>query len=141
MKCIVTVIRQVFTKDSTIGEMLINGKHFCWTLEDFDRDKNRDGDIDDPGEEKVYGETAIPSGIYNIKLTMSPHFKRITPEILNVKGYGGVRIHGGNSKVDTLGCVLVAYNKGTDRIQGTAEKDLTNELKKYNEIQLIITYK
>lgn len=132
------VIRQTRTKNSTMGEMLIDGKHFCWTLEDYDRDLNHDGDLNDKGEEKVYGETAIPSGTYEVKLTYSPKFKRVLPEVLDVPGFSGIRIHGGNTKADTLGCILVAYNKSTDRIQGTAEKDLVEKLQSYDKITILI---
>lgn len=134
----IKVNRQTRTKNSTMGEMLIDGRHFCWTLEDYDRDLNKDGDIKDKGEEKVYGETAIPSGTYEVKLSYSPKFKRVLPEVLNVEGFSGIRIHGGNTKKDTLGCILVAYNNGVDFIQGTAEKDLTRRLAGYDKIILIV---
>jgi hypothetical protein len=133
------VTRQTRTKNTTIGELTIDGQHFCWTLEDFDRDLNQDGDLNDTGETKVYGETCIPKGTYAIKLTMSPHFKRITPELQNVPGFQSIRMHGGNTKVDTLGCLLIAYNKFEDRIQGSAEKDLTEKLKEFNKITIQIT--
>ena len=44
----------------TIGDLTIDGIFFCNTLEDTIRsliDKNNDGDFNDVGEGKVYGET------------------------------------------------------------------------------------
>ena len=49
----------------TIGRLYINNEFFCNTLEDRIVDKNKNG-IFDNGEKKVYGESAIPYGTYNI---------------------------------------------------------------------------
>jgi hypothetical protein len=56
---------------------------------------------------KIYAETCIPSGEYIVILSHSPKFKRILPEVLNVKGFEGIRFHSGNTTKDTEGCVLV----------------------------------
>jgi len=63
----------------TIGKLYIDGVYFCDTLEDKVRDINKDGDLLDKGEEKVYGETAIPSGTYQIVITYSNRFKKPLP--------------------------------------------------------------
>lgn len=91
----------------TLGELFIDGKQFCFTVEDKDRDINKDGDLDDAGEAKVYGETAIPKGIYKVILSMSNRFKKLMPEVLNVKGFAGIRIHAGNTAIDSHGCIIV----------------------------------
>lgn len=85
------------TNTFTIGELYINEKYVTDTLEDRVR----------PEGEKVYGKTAIPEGTYEVKLTHSPKFKKILPEILNVPNFSGIRIHTGNSSKDTEGCILV----------------------------------
>lgn len=91
-------LNRIFLGSSaTIGELLINDKYLCDTLEDRVR----------PEGEKVYGKTAIPEGTYEVKLTHSPRFKKILPEILNVPNFSGIRIHTGNSSKDTEGCILV----------------------------------
>ena len=43
----------------TLGELFIDNKFFCYTVEDKVRDINNDGDLDDTGEAKVYGEEAL----------------------------------------------------------------------------------
>lgn len=136
------LIRQVFTPKTTLGELFIDGVHFCWTLEDMDRDKNKDGDLSDTGEAKVYGETAIPSGTYKVILTFSNHFKRLLPLLVNVVGYEGVRIHRGNTAKDTLGCVLVGFSKGIDQISqsAVAEEALMVKLATAKDIELEIVY-
>lgn len=85
------------TNTFTIGELYINEKYVTDTIEDRVR----------PEGEKVYGKTAIPEGTYEVKLTHSPRFKKILPEILNVPNFSGIRIHTGNSSKDTEGCIIV----------------------------------
>lgn len=92
-----TLNRIFLGSSATIGELLINDKHLCDTIEDRVR----------PEGEKVYGKTAIPEGTYEVKLTHSPRFKKILPEILNVPNFSGIRIHTGNSSKDTEGCIIV----------------------------------
>ena len=115
----IQVIRETFTDKSTIGKMYIGGRFFCYTLEDVDRDKNKDGDLNDIGEQKVYGQTAIPKGVYPVTLTMSNRFKIVMPLLNNVPGFEGIRIHNGNSSEDTHGCLLVGESKGKDFIGGS----------------------
>ena len=84
----------------TIGHLYIDGAYFCDTLEDTIRTG-----------EKISGKTAIPAGTYKVKKTMSPRFKTVLPEILNVPNFTGVRIHSGNTAKDTDGCLLLGLNK------------------------------
>ena len=99
-----TLNRIFLGSSATIGELLVNDKHLCDTLEDRVR----------PEGEKVYGKTAIPEGTYEVKLTHSPRFKKILPEILNVPNFSGIRIHTGNSSKDTEGCILVGTWDGEE---------------------------
>ena len=102
------VLRKTFTDQSTIGELLVDGAFECFTLEDVVR----------PGE-KIFGETAIPDGTYRVVVTMSPKFGVRLPLLVDVPGYSGVRIHPGNTKRDTLGCLLVGTGKARDAISGS----------------------
>lgn len=98
----------------TIGKLFEGGSYFCDTLEDPVRelkDLNRDGDFDDPGEGKIYGQTAIPEGTYEIIMTFSARFKKVMPILLNVPGYSGIRIHSGSKPEHTEGCILLGKNK------------------------------
>lgn len=94
-------------EDYTIGKLYINGTFFCDTLEDNVRLLNS-------YEDKVYGETAIPMGRYKVVLSYSKHFKCILPELLNVEFFKGIRIHAGNTKKDTEGCILVGECKNVE---------------------------
>lgn len=76
-------------EDYTIGKLYINGVFLCSTLEDKVRTL-------DTIEDKVYGETAIPEGRYEVILSYSKRFNKILPELLNVPFFKGIRIHAGN---------------------------------------------
>ena len=95
--------RRYLGEKYTIGPLFINGKYLCDTIEDKVRDFNKDGDLLDGGEKKVYAETAIPYGTYNVELSMSPKFKRLLPLILDVRHFTGIRIHRGNTAKDSVG--------------------------------------
>ena len=103
--------RRYLGEEYTIGSLFINGLYLCDTIEDKVRDQNQDGDLDDPGEKKVFGETAIPYGLYMVDLTMSPKFKRLLPILYHVPHFTGIRIHRGNTAKDSHGCILPGENK------------------------------
>ena len=122
------LFRREFYEDRTIGELFANFNFFCYVLEDKVRPV---------GETKVFGQTAIPFGNnYKVILDMSTRFKRVTPHILNVPGFDGVRFHGGNRPENTEGCPLVAKNKTSENgkiiVYDSAEAELTRLLEKYN---------
>jgi hypothetical protein len=92
------------TEKSTIGELYIDGKFECYTLEDKER------------KVKIKGETAISKGTYIVGITLSNRFKKLLPILLNVPNFEGVRIHSGNSNHDTEGCILVGTSRSEDYI-------------------------
>ena len=96
---ILTVVREPSKNGCTLGELLLDGTHEAWTVEDVVRDV------------KIPGETAIPAGKYRVVLTMSKRFGKVLPELLNVPNYEGVRIHSGNTAADTEGCILIGEEK------------------------------
>ena len=120
-------LKRIARKDTyTIGRLYINGAYFCDTLEDKDRDTNRNG-IFDNGERKVYAQTAIPNGTYEVtmnivsaKYSVKPRYKwwkggRI-PRLLNVPHFDGILIHAGNTAQDSAGCILVGRNTIAGRL-------------------------
>ena len=120
----ITVQRRFLCETYTIGTMFINGDYFCDTLEDKVRDLNKDGDLLDEGEEKVYAETAIPYGKYRVILTYSPKFKRELPLLLNVKHFEGIRIHRGNDQSHSSGCLLVGENKVKGKVINSTQYEV-----------------
>jgi hypothetical protein len=75
----------------------------CYVLED----KVREIEGQDVKVWKEQNNTAIPKGVYDVQITMSPKFKTRLPLLLNVPGFTGIRIHSGNSSKDTEGCLLL----------------------------------
>ena len=107
--------RKYFKDTYTIGNLYIDGKYFCDTLEDKNRDVNKNGKFDN-GETKVYGETCIPFGTYKIVVNMSSKFKRELPRLLDVPSFEGILIHRGNTAKDSAGCILVGENKAAGKV-------------------------
>ena len=96
--------RDVFDAAFTLGRLSVDGRPLGFTCEDTDRK------LEDGGE-KIPGKTAIPRGRYPLQLSMSQRFKRVLPEITNVPGFTGIRIHGGNTHADTEGCPLLGTTR------------------------------
>ncbi|MEA5459102.1 DUF5675 family protein [Arcicella sp. LKC2W] len=103
----ITVNRFLKTQESTISTVLIDGVLFSYGLEDVDRGLTDSMPVDEIKKKKVFGKTAIPSGRYRISISFSNRFKRYLPEVHNVKGFEGIRIHSGNTAQDTEGCLLL----------------------------------
>jgi len=103
--------RRYLGSEYTIGSLFIDGKYFSDTMEDQVRDYNKDGDLLDAGETKVFGETAIPYGTYKIALTMSPKFTRLLPLVLDVPHFTGIRFHRLRNAKQSHGCIGTGENK------------------------------
>jgi len=92
-------------EDRTISTLSVDGVAFGYVMEDKVR---RDGS-------KVWGKTAIPAGTYKVVMTRSNRFSKLVghdvvmPELLDVPGFAGIRIHSGNKPEDSEGCLLVGY--------------------------------
>ena len=97
MKSITLKLTRLFTSlKGTVGVLSTPAAHFS-TIEDPLR----------PYGTKVYGDTCVPAGVYRLELTNSSHFGKLLPELLNVPNFKFVRIHSGNDKLDTEGCIVV----------------------------------
>lgn len=62
----------------------------------------------------------IPALIYKVQVTRSPKFGKLLPELVQVPGRTGIRIHKGTKPEHSKGCILI-----TD---GTLCEQLTNTL-------------
>lgn len=134
--------RRFLGESYTIGSLSIDGKKFCDTLEDKVRDLNKNG-VFDGDEKKVYAETAIPYGTYDIVVDYSPKFKRKLPRLQNVKHFEGILIHRGNTAEDSAGCILVGENKVKGKVINSTpyEKELVRILKEAQDRKEPITIK
>ena len=99
----ITLTRTAKQADYTIGRLMANGQYLCDTMEPTWRDLRHEG--------KVYGRTAIPEGTYRVFITKSIKFRKWLPQLWQVPGFEGIRIHAGNTADDTEGCILVGKNK------------------------------
>ena len=112
-----------YKKDTyTIGILYVDGVYFCETVEDRDRGLKQTDSLSKIKSIKVYGETAIPTGTYTIRMDIvSPKYSAVAfyrqlcggkmPRIMDVPGFDGILIHPGNTALDSYGCVLPGRNK------------------------------
>jgi hypothetical protein len=98
----IEIRRKWETARSVCGEMWIDGKLFCYTLE-----PSRSTPVH-------AGHPCIPAGSYKVILTESPHLGYVTPEVLDVPGRTAIRWHVGNGPEDVLGCIAVGSEHTTD---------------------------
>ena len=119
------LLRVVLTPRCTVGVLRVDGVHHCFTLEDTVRA---------PGI-KVMKQTAIPAGTYRVEITHSPRFGVEMPLVMNVPGFEGIRIHSGNTKDDTEGCLLVGRHV---LLTGTAEYQVTESRAAYVDLFAVL---
>lgn len=120
------LVRESFTDKATEGKIFINGAFECYTLEDKDRL------LEDSDNDKVYSESAIPRGTYDVVLTKSNRFQKVLPELLNVPRFTGIRMHSGNKAQDSEGCILVGMTNTSedDNWIGNSRAALSNLIHK-----------
>lgn len=145
-------VRRLYRKTGyTIGKLYVDGEYLCDTLEDRDRQLSRAMTDEQVRVRKVAGETAIPTGSYSMRLSKSYKFSSkewaqrhggLVPEVLDVPGFSGVRIHPGNSAADTQGCVLVGRNTVRGGLTGSqaAWHELMARLEGGGSLYLDVTY-
>lgn len=149
------LVKRIAKRDTyTIGKMYLDGKYFCDTLEDTDRNLKQTDSLSSIKKVKIPNKTAIPTGTYEVTLDIvSPKFssklfyKEVCngklPRLLNVPGFDGILIHVGDGPRGaelTSGCILVGKNLVKGQLLNGKEvfKALYKELLKDKE-NIIIT--
>jgi hypothetical protein len=118
------LLKRFYTSNvDTLGVLSINDVFSAFILEDT---KNAI---------KIAGQTRIPAGIYEIKLTYSNRFQKNMLEICKVPGFTGIRIHPGNTNEDTEGCLLPG---NVCRFNSGGESRIEESTLAYNRIFEII---
>jgi hypothetical protein len=102
------VVRKTMTQNATIGDLSIDGTHYCATLEL-------------PWKDNAHGTSCIPEGSYRVVVDWSMSKQKYLPHVLEVPGRDGIRIHTGNTAADTQGCILVGNVAGIDAVWGSKE--------------------
>jgi len=119
------LLKRFYTSNvDTLGILSINGIFSAFVIEDTKHDI------------KIPGQTRIPSGTYEIKLTYSPKFGKNMLEVCNVPNFTGIRIHPGNTNEDTEGCLLPG---NVCRYNNDGESRVEESTLAYNRIYPIIT--
>lgn len=145
------VLKRINNQDNYCeGKLYIDGIYQCDVIEDTDRALTNEMSITEIQSKKVYGETAIPKGTYQITLdVVSPKFKDRSwatfcegklPRLLDVPGFEGVLIHTGNEASNSLGCLLVGQKTKDGWVSNSTQtfKDLYYKLKQATD-QITIT--
>ena len=120
------LIRKYKKEKYTIGKLYVDGQYFCDTMEDKDRGMRQGDAYATNKRKKIAGETAIPTGRYQVTLgVQSSKYKTrpayafcngYVPRLLNVPCFEGILIHIGNYARDTEGCILVGRNQAVGRL-------------------------
>ena len=94
---IIEVIRTSYGQNYTKGIMLVDDKFFGYTLEPQKKGSN----------ETSYLNRCIDTGKYVAVYEYSPKFKQHLIELKNVPRHTEIKIHAGNFRSNTRGCILV----------------------------------
>ena len=127
-----TLDRRYKKENYTIGNLYIDGVWFCNTLEDKDRGLRQTDSLTYVKAVKVRNETAIPKGLYTIRMDIvSPKYSNVAwyrnlcggklPRLMDVPGFDGILIHTGNTQADSAGCILVGMNKVRGKVVDSRE--------------------
>jgi len=103
------LLRQVFTEESTIGTLYLNGERVADTLENPYKDNQRN-------------ISSIPSGNYKVRLRLAR--ESATRDYLHllvqeVKDRSYILFHRGNTSSDSRGCILVGLSREQDRVNNS----------------------
>lgn len=120
------------SSQATLGVLLVDGKAVCWTLEEPWRGNRKE-------------ISCIPEGRYRLSLDYSPSRKRKLWTIRDVPGRSYIRIHTGNTALDTEGCPLTGTSpgmlNGQRAVLGSREAfaEFMNEMSGMDRAEIVIT--
>ena len=103
------LIRNTFSKKSTVGELFLNGERICDTLEN-------------PWQDNQRNISCIPEGVYPVRLRLpreSATRDYIHLLVKDVKDRDYILIHIGNTAKDTSGCILVGLGTEQDVVHNS----------------------
>ena len=103
------LIRNTFSKESTVGELFINGERICDTLENTWQDNQRN-------------ISCIPEGVYPVRLRLpreSASRDYLHLLVQEVPNRDWILFHRGNTAKDTSGCILVGLGTEQDVVHNS----------------------
>ena len=103
------LIRDTFSKESTIGELFINGERICDTLEN-------------PWVDNQRNISCIPEGVYPVRLRLpreSATRDYVHLLVQEVPNRDWILFHRGNTAKDTSGCILVGLGSQQDFVSNS----------------------
>ena len=103
------LIRDTFTKESTIGRLFINGESFCDTLENPWLDNQRN-------------ISCIPEGQYKVRLRLpreSATRDYLHLLVQDVPNRSYILFHIGNTAKDTSGCILLGNGRQQNIVENS----------------------
>ena len=103
------LIRDTFTKESTLGELYLNGERMCDTLEL-------------PWKNNERRISCIPEGEYKVRLrtareSASRDYLHLLVKEVQSRDY--ILFHRGNSAKDTRGCILVGQGSQHNKVNNS----------------------
>jgi hypothetical protein len=103
------LIRDTFSKESTLGELFINGERICDTLEN-------------PWQDNQRNISCIPEGEYPLRLRLareSASRDYLHLLVQDVPNRDWILFHRGNTAKDTSGCILVGLGTQQDVVNNS----------------------
>lgn len=115
-----------------ISHVYINGVYSHDVIEDYDRGLDQSMTEAQVKAIKVYGKTAIPTGIYTVKLNIvsstfvkKQYYKDFcggkVPRLDPVVGFNGILLHRGIDENSSAGCPIVGLNKEVGKVTHSKE--------------------
>ncbi len=99
----ILIKRHTFLPTSTLGDLYLDGEHFCYTLE------RPSADLADATE-----PFCIPEGQYGAIVAFFPHMGEDAVLLSGTEPRTGIFIHVGNYPKNTEGCILVGLSQSAD---------------------------